>query len=103
MAAIIIAVLSLVVSHFLVKDLSDEEHNRMKIWAGALHAFNQADENTDLSLVLSVIEGNNTIPVIVTDAQGGVLDYRNVKIRAKNATDSMSYVKEYVGRVGTWR
>ncbi len=99
LAAIIIAVLSLVVSHFLVKDLSDEEHNRMKIWAGALHAFNQADENTDLSLVLSVIEGNNTIPVIVTDAQGGVLDYRNVKIRAKNATDSMSYVKEYASQM----
>jgi len=95
LAAIIIAVLSLVVSHFLVKDLSDEERNRMEIWAGALHAFNQADENTDLSLVLSVIEGNNTIPVIVTDAHGGVLDFRNVKISADNAADSMAYVSKY--------
>ena len=99
LAAIVIAVLSLVVSHFLVKDLSDEERNRMEVWASALHAFNQADENTDLTLVLNVIEGNNTIPVIVTDASGSVLDFRNVKIRAKNAADTMAYVSRYAGEM----
>ena len=66
-AAVVIAVASLLVSHFLVRDLSKEERNKMEVWAQALHALNQADEHTDLSLVLSVIEGNNTIPVIVLD------------------------------------
>ncbi|MBR1505393.1 MAG: HAMP domain-containing histidine kinase [Prevotella sp.] len=96
-AAVIIAVASLLVSHFLVRDLSTEERNKMEVWAQALHALNEADETTDLSLVLSVIEGNNTIPVIVLDQEGGVSDYRNVTIRANNEADSTAYV-ERLGR-----
>ena len=78
-AAVIIAVASLLISHFLVRDLSKEEHNRMEVWAQALHALNAADETTDLTLVLNVIEGNNTIPVIVLNDEGGIDDYRNIK------------------------
>lgn len=97
LAAVIIAVATLSVSHFLVKDLSDEERNKMEVWAQALHALSNADENTDLSLVLSVIGGNNTIPVIVMDAAGNVTDFRNVKVKADNEADSMAYV-EGLGR-----
>ena len=79
MAAVIIAVASLLVSHFLVRDLSVEERHRMEVWAQALHALNKADETTDLSLVLSVMEGNNTIPVIVVNSEGDIDDYRNIK------------------------
>ncbi len=79
MAAVIIAVASLLVSHFLVRDLSDEERHRMEVWAQALHALNKADESTDLSLVLSVMEGNNTIPVIVLNSEGDIDDYRNIE------------------------
>ena len=77
-AAVIIAVTSLLVSHFLVKDLSNEERKKMEVWAQALHALNHADENTDLSLVLDVMQGNTTIPVIVLNDRGGVDDYRNI-------------------------
>jgi signal transduction histidine kinase len=77
-AAVLIAVASLLVSHFLVRDLSTEEHHRMEVWAQALHALNAADENTDLSLVLNVMEGNNTIPVIVVNSEGGIDDFRNI-------------------------
>jgi hypothetical protein len=91
-AAVMIAVVSLMVSHFLVKDLSMEERNKMEVWAEALHALNQADENVDLSLVLSVIQGNNTIPVIVIDPSGHVTDYRNIRIKGRNAADSVAYV-----------
>ena len=63
--AIIIAVASLVISHILIKDLSNEEHNKMVTWAQALNTLNNATENTDLTLVLNVIKSNNTIPVIV--------------------------------------
>ena len=77
-AAVLIAVASLLVSNFLVRDLSTEEHHRMEVWAQALHALNAADENTDLSLVLNVMEGNNTIPVIVVNSEGGIDDFRNI-------------------------
>ena len=98
-AAIVIAVVSLLVSHYLVKDLSNEERNKMETWAEALHALNNADENTDLSLVLNVIQSNNTIPVIVMDSDGVVSDYRNIEMDEKTAADSDAYVGHYGKRM----
>jgi two-component sensor histidine kinase len=83
--AVIIAAASLVSSHFLVKDLAQEERNRMEIWAEAMHSLNTATEDTDLNLVLKVLEQNNTIPVIVTDAYGNAQIYRNVKIESPDS------------------
>ena len=94
--AIVIAVASLVVSHLLVKDLQREERNKMEVWAQAMQTLQEADENTDLALVLSVIQGNKTIPVIVLDHDGQVMDYRNVDIRKM---DSARYVSDYGHRM----
>lgn len=94
-AAIVIAGASLLASHYLVKDLAKEERNRMETWAQALHTLNNADETTDLSLVLNVIQGNNTIPVIVMDSDGTVSDYRNIEMDEKTAADSNAYVSRY--------
>jgi len=91
-AAVIIAVTSLLVSHALVRDLSEEERTKMEVWAQALHALNNADENTDVTLVLDVIQGNNTIPVIVLDPTGNVMDYRNISVEAGTLEDSIAYV-----------
>lgn len=77
-AAIVIAVTSLLVSHLLVRDLQKEEQRKMDVWAQAMNFVNQADETTDLSLATAVIEGNNTIPVIVLSADNQVMDYRNI-------------------------
>lgn len=92
--AVLIAVASLLVSHFLVDDLSNEERKKMEVWAQALHTLNEADENTDLSLVLSVMEGNHTIPVIVLDKDGHVADYRNIQIHADDAKDTIAFVEQ---------
>lgn len=94
--AIVIAITSLLVSHFLVMDLSNEERNKMEVWAQAMQTLQEADETTDLTLVLSVIQGNKTIPVIVLDSDGQVMDYRNVEISKK---DSSRYVADYGHRM----
>ena len=77
-AAVIIAVVSLLVSHYLVRDLQREERAKMETWAEALQALNNADETTDLTLVLNVMQSNNTIPVIVVNSEGGIDDFRNI-------------------------
>lgn len=92
--AIIIAVASLATSHFLIRDLSNEEKNKMTTWAEALHTLNNASENTDLSLVLNVIKSNNTIPVVVLSSKGEICDYRNISINADNAIDSIKSLKK---------
>lgn len=93
--AVIIAAASLVTSHFLVRDLQVEEQNKMGVWAEAMRSLNNADENTDLNLVLKVIDENNTIPVIVTDEQGDVQTFRNVEIDANDEKDSTAVLSSY--------
>ena len=90
--AIVIAVVSLLVSHYLVRDLQREERNKMKTWAEALQALNNADETTDLTLALNVIQSNNTIPVIVLTSDGTVTDCRNIDVKGR---DSAEYVAKY--------
>lgn len=95
LAAVIIAVASLVVSHILIRDLAKEEHNKMAVWAEAMRTLNNADENTDINLVLKVINGNNTIPVIVLDSNGDVQAYRNIDLKScKTEADSVQRVEE---------
>lgn len=88
--AVVIALMSLGVSHYLVRDLSQEEEQRMEIWAEAMRTLNNADENTDLNLVLTVINGNNTIPVVVVDNNGDIQTFRNVNIEGK---DTIGFLK----------
>lgn len=90
--AIAIAVASLVVSHSMTRDLEAQERSRMEVWAEAMRSLNQADENTDLNLVLKVINDNNTIPVIVLDSNGKVTDFRNLSINASSRADSLTKV-----------
>lgn len=94
LAAVIIAVASLVVSHALTKDLENEERNKMEVWAQAMRSLNNADENTDLSLVLKVLNENNTIPVIVMDRNSNVTEFRNLDINEKNYADSLKAAEE---------
>ena len=79
-AAIVIAVVSLLVSRYLVRDLASEERNKMEVWAEAMRALNQADENTDMNLVLKVIDENHTIPVVVLDNAGNAQIFRALRM-----------------------
>lgn len=99
MAAIAIAVVSLVASNILTKDLARQERTKMEVWAEAMRALSQADENTDLALVLKVLNDNNTIPVVVLDNDENVTDFRNVVINAKNYKDSLLYVSAMAKRL----
>lgn len=90
--AVLIAVASLVVSNLLTRDLYEEEHKKMEIWAEAMRTLNYEDENAGMNLVLKVIEGNTTIPIIVLDAHGDVQIFRNIELKAANYQDSISQI-----------
>ena len=92
-AAIVLSVASLVVSNFLVRDLKKEEQRKMEIWAEAMRSLNNADENTDLTLVWTVLNSNNTIPVVVLDSDGNVQDYRNIPISDRERQNETEVVK----------
>lgn len=89
LTAILVAISSLFVSKTLTDNLKREEHGRMEVWAEAMKSLSKADGNTDLSLVLKVLNENDYIPVILLDRRGNVTDYRNVSLRGVNRADSM--------------
>lgn len=93
-AAVIIAVVSLVVSHILINDLEREEHRKMEVWAEAMRSLNVADENTDLNLVLKVIDENEVIPVVVLNSSGNVDTYRNLGMKFKADEDSLAVIQQ---------
>ena len=93
--ALVISAVSLVVSRKLANDLFEEEVQKMKVWAEAMRSLTVADENTDLTLVLSVINSNHTIPVVVLDKDGSVLASRNLTPEP-HGEDSVSVLQSAV-------
>ena len=98
-AAVVIAAGSLVVSHLLTRDLEREEERKMEIWAEAMRSLNKADENTDLGLVLKVIDENTTIPVVVLNERGEATASRNLRIPQSELPDSLRYLTHYGQRL----
>lgn len=78
-AAVVIAVASLVASNLLTRDLYEEEHKKMEVWAEAMRTLNAGDDNGGMNLVLKVIQDNTTIPIVVVDEKGKVQLSRNVE------------------------
>lgn len=93
-SALVICALSLIWSHLLVADLANEERNRMEVWAEAMRSFEQADEQTDLALVLKVINGNNTIPVVVLSPDGSVQAHRNLDLQGLEEPERTQRIKK---------
>lgn len=92
--ALAICSLFVFVSQVLVKDLSDQERMNMAVWAEAMRSLNDAGDDTDLSLVLQVINGNSYIPVIVLDAMGEVQTYRNLNLGYRAGQDSIAAIRQ---------
>ncbi len=94
---IVVALLIVLVSTFftnrLTTSLAEEEQKRIEIWAEAtrLLSMSDIDDNMVNSLVLKIIEGNTTIPVII-DYKGNI-ESRNVKIPSPEKSD------EYYARI----
>lgn len=68
----------LFVSNRLVDDLAEQERSRMQIWADATRQIVCGD-GSDIDFLLSIIEANRTIPVVLTDESGTVLSFRNME------------------------
>lgn len=78
--SVLAVILFLMISTNLVKQLSAQERERMNIWASATEKMAKADNNADFEFLLNIIAQNNSIPVMVTDAEKNILEYRNYKL-----------------------
>lgn len=99
--AAMVALIFLSVSNRLVKDLAAQERERMELWADATkEIISQLDAEfaapaesvsdsvaasgyvpaTNVDFLLKIINGNTTIPVLLTDDDGNILNYRNFEL-----------------------
>jgi CBS domain-containing protein len=74
-----IVVASTYFSNKLGNSLAQEEKRKIEIWAEATRQLILADETTNLDFIISIIEGNKTIPVILVDEKDNLLSSKNVK------------------------
>ena len=93
-AAAVIAAASLFVSNGFVEKLKQEEKNKMQIWASSMGSLINAAVDEDVTLELQVLSSNTTIPVILTDDSGSIIQENNIKIPAN--ADSLTVLMERV-------
>lgn len=70
----------LLISNSLVKELAQQEKERMDIWASATERLAKANIDSDFEFLLAIISQNNTIPVLVSDSAYNIIDYRNFQL-----------------------
>ncbi len=75
----------------LFTKISNEERNRIEIWAEASKRAFTASNNDDISFYIEIIAGNTTIPVIVIDEQGSIVNHRNFDSKK---TKDPNYLKQ---------
>lgn len=90
----------LVYSDSLVKDLSAQERARMQIWADAtreivnVNTEAASDGSGTIDFLLSIIEGNSNIPVLLTDSAGTILMHRNFRLPEEIDSTSPFFISE---------
>ncbi|MGN0214341.1 MAG: sensor histidine kinase [Muribaculaceae bacterium] len=92
--SVLLVALFLYISNRLVDDLAKQERERMEIWADATKQLasssnsNEAMPEEQINFLLSIIERNHTIPVMLVDENDEILLHRN--FRLPEAIDSVS-------------
>lgn len=76
--AVIIGLFSLLYTQNLVKSLKAEERKKVELWAEAeRQIISSADTDPNLPFLLSIIENNSTVPVILTDENDSIISVSN--------------------------
>lgn len=81
----------LLVSNNLIKQLATQERERMDIWAQATQRLAQANVDSDFEFLLGIIAQNNSIPVLITDKDFNIYEFRNFDLPDKGDMDKSLY------------
>lgn len=110
---VIVLVTVFYTSHF-AHQLAVEEQHKVEIWAEATRQFILAEPGDNVDFISTIIEGNTTIPVFMTDQYGKYMLSRNVelprRLRKPSVPDSpeavaahdsavTAYYQQYIDRL----
>lgn len=85
--AVLIAIASVIVSDLLIKDFAQEERQKIEVWAEATRVMTSENPSLNMSLILKIISGNTSIPVVLCDEDGNVIESNNIDIPEKDVEE----------------
>ncbi len=101
LVAAVLVLVFLGVSDNIARQLSSQERDRMEIWADATKAIinspsevDDAPQSADLDFLLSIIERNRNIPLLLTDQDGYIIDHRNFDLPEPIDSASPLYISD---------
>lgn len=97
--AVLIAIASVFVSDLLIKNLAQEERQKIKVWSEATRVMTSANPSLNMNLILEIIQGNTSIPVILCAENDSLLTYNNIEVPEINSDAFMATkIKELKGK-----
>lgn len=85
--AMIIVILSTFFTNRLAKALSIEERKKIETVAEATKQLFSVSQSADMNFILKILSDNTTIPVILTDDNNTIYEYRNLTVPEKNTDE----------------
>lgn len=95
-SSFLIASLILWNTYIFFQIFKDEERNKMELWATAQKSIVNANENTDIDLPLFILSNNQSIPLILTDKNGAILNQANIE---ENIVKDSLKLKEFLLKI----
>ena len=94
--AVLIGLGSLVYTEYLVSKLKVEERKNVQLWAEATRLISLPDTIQNVEFLSTIIENNNTVPVILTDESDSIISSRNFDSRKAG---DYSYIKNQLDKI----
>lgn len=89
--AVIIGILTFLITNNLAKKLAVEERKKVELWALGMRQLSALDnKDKDYTFILEVIKNNETVPVILTDKEGQIISSRNLDSDKENDPEYLS-------------
>lgn len=91
--ALVTVIASFIFTNSVARDIAEREEQNMFIWAEATRTILNDDYN---DLAFTIIEQNNSIPLVVVDGAGNIVTYRNF---TPPAQDEAEYFRRAINRI----
>jgi signal transduction histidine kinase len=89
--AVLVGMGSLIYTETLVRKLKVQERKNVELWAEATRLISLPDTDQNMEFLSTIIENNNTVPVILTDESDSIIATRNFDPRK---ADDFSYLRK---------
>ena len=94
--AVLIGMGSLIYTESLVSKLKVQERRNVQLWAEATRLISLPDTSQNVEFLSTIIENNNTVPVILTDESDSIISARNFDA---HKSGDYKYIKEQLEKI----